>query len=91
MNHIYNVFPETVVDGNSRSLEALYLVSYVNALAVQSSLILIISFSPVVGDPAGLLNNNAPAWVVTTNISQVLTSIAEPVLVVYDVADTTRG
>lgn len=91
MNHIYNVFPRTVVDGNARSLEALYLVSYVNALAVQSSLILIISFSPVVGDPAGLLNSNGPAWAVTTNISQVLTSIAEPVFVVYDVADTTRG
>ena len=61
MNHIYNVLPTIVVVGNARSLDALYLVSYVNALAVPLSFILIISFSHVTGDPAGLLNSKSPA------------------------------
>lgn len=77
--------------GNARSLEALNCEPYVNALAVQLSFILIISFSPCTGVPLGLLNSKAPACAVTMNISHVLTSNDVPVSVVYDAADTTLG
>lgn len=61
INPMYNVLLSTVVVGKARSLEALNCEPYVNALAVQLSFILIISFSHCTGVPLGLLNSNAQA------------------------------
>lgn len=63
----------------------------VRALAVQLSLILIISCLPCTSVHPGELNKRAPACAVTMNISRLSIFKDVPVSVVYEAAESTRG
>ena len=63
---MYKVFPSTVVVGLGKSLENLYAALKPKALAVPSSLILIINMSLFTGVPVGAPNVAAPAKAVTS-------------------------